>query len=189
VAENQVESDSPSKKKSGTIKLLYLLLIPILILATNLVFTLIPNTIKLNEDSRNERVKVLTYQRYGIMPNQLVIDIWGIDDEASMADVTRTVFNIAERMQNRNYDWVVLSHKGKAKLKIDGNFFAETGETFEYQNPVYLVRTLPSEVYEMDGTKAYGTWTGGLLGVVGKQMEDHNKLHEDWYLNDMRYRY
>jgi hypothetical protein len=47
------------------------------------------------------------------------------------------------------------------------------------------MRTLPENIHQLDGSAAYGTWTGGLLGVWGKQMEDLGKFSEDWYLRDL----
>ena len=32
---------------------------------------------------------------------------------------------------------------------------------------------------------AYPEWTGGLLGVAGKQIEDFNDFHMKWYLEDL----
>ena len=53
------------------------------------------------------------------------------------------------------------------------------------QNPVYTLRSLPQNVYNLDGTQAFSTWTGGLIGVVGKQMEDLSEFHKQWYINDL----
>ena len=47
------------------------------------------------------------------------------------------------------------------------------------------MRTLPENVFKMDGTAAFGTWTGGWLGVVGKQMEDFSEFHKQWYISDL----
>ena len=59
------------------------------------------------------------------------------------------------------------------------------GQEYEKQNPVYTMRTFPENVYGVDGTQAFGSWTGGLLGVLGKQMGDFSELHKQWYIADL----
>jgi hypothetical protein len=64
---------------------------------------------------------------------------------------------------------------------IEGDAFGELGQEFDMgQNPVYLVRTLPEKLYRPDGRQAFGTWSGGLLGVVARQMEDVNAAARAW---------
>jgi len=53
------------------------------------------------------------------------------------------------------------------------------------QNPVYTMRTFPQNVYALDGSPAFETWSGGLLGVLGKQLEDFSEFHKQWYLNEI----
>jgi len=74
--------------------------------------------------------------------------------------------------------------KGKAKFILDGAHFKEIGESYDYQNPIYLVRKLPENVYRLDGTQAFPGWTGGWLGVALKEMEQHNEMHKEWYIQD-----
>jgi len=47
------------------------------------------------------------------------------------------------------------------------------------------MRTFPENLLKPDGSRAYQTWTGGLLGVVGKQVEDFNDFHRQWWLGDL----
>ncbi len=46
------------------------------------------------------------------------------------------------------------------------------------------MRTFPENLLRPDGSHAYPTWTGGLIGVAGKQVEDFNDFHRQWWLND-----
>ena len=47
------------------------------------------------------------------------------------------------------------------------------------------MRTFPENVYALDGAKAFPSWTGGLIGVTGKQMEDFAEFHKQWYIYDL----
>lgn len=77
-----------------------------------------------------------------------------------------------------------MASSGKHKFYIDGEHFKKIGEEHEYQNPVYTLRTLPENIYTLDGKQAYPNWTGGVLGVMGKQMEDLNEFGKKWVLED-----
>ncbi|MNU11538.1 hypothetical protein D3C72_2594780 [compost metagenome] len=50
---------------------------------------------------------------------------------------------------------------------------------------MYTIRTFPQNVWKLDGTAAYETWTGGMLGVLSKQMEDVNQFAKDWFIADL----
>lgn len=140
---------------------------------------------RLAEDSRNEKVSLWAYHQYGIAPSVLVIDLRRVSADAAAIDVLRVLFHSAESLQDTKFDTVVLAYRGKAKLTLSGAHFQTVGREFKTQNPVYTMRTLPENVRKLDGSPAYGTWTGGLLGVLGKQMEDLGTFSQDWYLRDM----
>jgi hypothetical protein len=50
---------------------------------------------------------------------------------------------------------------------------------------MYTLRTLPENLNRPDGEQAFGTWTGGMLGVLGHQMEDFAEWHSAWYIRDL----
>ena len=139
----------------------------------------------LAEDPRNNKVSLWTYHQYGLIPSVLVVDLRRVEDQAAAADVLRVLFQSAEGLKDAKFERVVLAYKGSAKLMMEGAYFRQIGQEFEFQNPIYLMRTLPENIYKLDGSPAYGTWTGGLLGVVGKQMEDLGEFSKDWYLRDL----
>lgn len=143
-----------------------------------------PAAKRLAEDSRNSKLSFWFHYRYGVAPGTLVVDLRSFDDEAAMVDIMRALLHSAEGHKGSNFDRVVLEYRGTPKFMLDGSYFRKLGEEFEHQNPIYTLRTFPGNVYKLDGSLAYGQWTGGWLGVVGKQMEDLNQFAKDWYLDD-----
>ena len=136
-------------------------------------------------DSRNEGVEVRA--RYGdyYKSSILVFDLKNVSATNSSADVFRVFLKYAEKMKEKDFDSVLLSFKGNPKFQLKGDYFKKLGVEFEAQNPVYTIRTFPENVYTVDGSKAFGTWTGGLLGVLGKQMDDFNAFHQQWYRDEV----
>jgi hypothetical protein len=126
----------------------------------------------------------IAYRRWLISPNQIVFDIRHVAPSVSMAEIDRRLFKAAEALKDRSYDNVTLAYRGSGKLLLSGAQFKTIGETRSYQNPIYTIRTLPEHVTELDGSEAFGTWTGGWIGVMGKQLEDHNELHARWWTRD-----
>lgn len=102
-----------------------------------------------------------------------------------MADVDRNLFKSAEALKGRHYSSVVLAYHGQGKLKIDGDHFQSLGEQWSYQNPIRLIGDLPEHTSNLDGSPAFGSWSGGFIGVMLNQMKDHNELHERWYMRSM----
>jgi hypothetical protein len=136
-------------------------------------------------DSRNSGISVYSHFNWFINPNVIVFDIRGVSHDKSSMDVSRILLQLSEKLKEKEYESIILSFKGKSKFVLKGNFFKATGLEYGTQNPVYTLRSLPQNVFNLDGTAAFSTWTGGLLGVLGKQMEDLNEFHKQWYVNDL----
>jgi len=142
-----------------------------------------PMSLVISEDPRNKGVSVFTHYGYLLFPGELVIDLRGISPDTSAADVTRVLFNYAGVLKDKNFETVVLSYKGERKFQLRGDFFHTLGVDYGTQNPVYMMRTFPENVYEIGGYPAFNTWSGGWLGVLEKQMEDFNDFHKRWYMD------
>jgi hypothetical protein len=138
----------------------------------------------LEQDSRNSGIVLSAHYENYINPSVLVIDVKNIEGTKSAADVFRLFLNYADEMQEKRFEKVLLSCKGDQRFFIEGLYFETIGKEFSYQNPVYTMRTFSENLYEPSGARAYGTWTGGVLGVMGKQMEDFSDFHKSWYLRD-----
>ena len=139
----------------------------------------------IESDPRNSGIEVFAHYQWFVNPQTLVFDLRDVSGDNSPMDVSRTLLQFAEKLKDNNYQSVVLSYKGTPRFALQGAYFQKLGAEYEFQNPVYTLRTLPENVYTLDGAPAFGAWTGGWLGVVGKQMEDLNEFHKRWYLADM----
>lgn len=134
----------------------------------------------------NKGVEVFTHYQYFVNPNVLVYDLRNVSEDTSPMDVTRVLLQFADRQKARTFSTVELCHRGTEKFVLKGEFFQKLGEEYGTQNPAYTLRTLPQNIYKLDGTQAFGSWTGGLLGVLAKQMEDFANFHRDWYIDDLK---
>jgi hypothetical protein len=127
---------------------------------------------------------VAAYYRYGVVPDTIVFDIWSVEGTASAAGILGGFMSFAEKMKDREFRQVVLAYRGEARFILDGNDFAEIGREHGWQNPVYTLRTFPERLTTPDGSPAFSTWSGGMIGVLGAQMDDLNKLASAWYIDD-----
>lgn len=139
----------------------------------------------LKGDSRNKGVKVWVHYKWFINPAELKYDLREISGKNSALDVNRVMLQFSEKIKDKQFDKVYLGYQGKDKFYFKGDYFQNLGKEYEFQNPVYTLRTMPENVYTLDGEPQYGSWTGGWLGVTGKQMEDMNTFSKDWYLDDV----
>lgn len=153
--------------------------------AANLFLVTLPSFERLSADPRNAKVAIVPYLRWGVDPSTLVIDLWNIDGEASMADVDRCLLDIAAALKDRSFTSVELAHRASVRFQLTGSYFKTLGTERDWQNPVYTMRTMPENMQTPDGLPAFDRWTGGWLGVMNKQMEDHKTFHLRWYFNDM----
>lgn len=129
-------------------------------------------------------VEVFAYYRYGVMPDSIVLDIRSVGLDNSAAGTIGGLIAFAEALKERQFREVVLSWRGQARFILKGDDFQTMGREAAYQNPIYTVRTLPEKLLRPDGTQAFSSWTGGLIGVLGQQMEDVNSFARQWYMAD-----
>jgi hypothetical protein len=124
----------------------------------------------------------VAHYNYYVDPSTLVLDLREANAVAPV-DLFRAIFQSARSMHEagRTFSSVILARSHSTVFLIDGDAFAQMGRAFEEgENPVYLIRTLPVKLANPDGTPAFGTWTGGLLGVLTHQMDDANSAARQW---------
>ena len=139
----------------------------------------------LKSDSRNSGIHMTAHYGNYIVPSVLVLDLRKVSGKNSNADAFRVLLQYAEAIQKKEFETVNLNCKGKTKFVLKGAYFRRLGEEYDFQNPVYTMRTFPENVYTPDGEKAFPSWTGGLIGVSGKQMEDFTEFHQHWYIDNL----
>lgn len=138
----------------------------------------------IESDFRNKDIQVSVHYENYVNSNVLVFDVSNIRMTHSAADIFRVFWSYSNKLKDKSFDKVILSSKGKAKFYILGKHFKNLGNEYGIQNPIYTIRTFPENVYKLDGIKAFGEWTGGLLGVTQKQLEDFNEMSRKWFLDD-----
>jgi len=139
----------------------------------------------ISSDGRNSGIQLNLHYKNYVSLNVLVFNLKDISEDKAAADVFRVLLQAASALKENEFETVELAFRGKSKFKLKGKYFQELGIEYETQNPVYTMRTFPENVLNLDGESAYGEWTGGLLGVLNKQMEDFNDFNKKWYLEDL----
>ncbi len=139
----------------------------------------------LDQDQRNRGVDLFVYHRHGIRPGELTVNLMSVDGTKSPIDIMRALFQTSAALKDIHFKTVVLEHAGKPMFVLTGTDFTTLGQSYSADdNPVYLIRTLPQELSNPDGSPAFETWTGGMLGVLTKQMTDANDFAARWATGD-----
>jgi len=132
-------------------------------------------------DSRNSGIKVdVSYD--GWLPSKTIVYNLREFSGSSQLDVFRVLMQYAVKKKDTRFERVYLAHQGQKKFLLSGDFFQKTGQEFEGENPVYVIRTFPENVFNLDGERAFTQWSGGVLGVLAKQTEDFAEFNRRWYL-------
>ena len=96
---------------------------------------------------------------------------------ASRIDLYRGLRLAAEGLGDRTFGEVALARNGKTVFVMSGDDFADYGR---YGASLAAVQRLPEQVRMPNGSPAFGSWTGGWLGVMGRRLEDMNTLATEW---------
>jgi hypothetical protein len=138
-----------------------------------------------NNDYRNNGITYNIHYEHYINTSTLIFDLKSISLDKAPVDIFRTFLQVSSALKNKKFHEVKLAYKGKVKFFIKGKYFSELGNEYGLQNPMYTMRTFPENLYKKDGTSAYPGRTGGMLGVLGKQIDDFNDFMKEWYLNEL----
>lgn len=139
----------------------------------------------LSADQRNAGLTFDAHFASYLNPQVLVVDLRGVSSSNSPTDVFRALLQLAAASKTSRYSRVELAHRGQTKFLIPGEYFLQLGNEYGEQNPVYTIRTFPEHLLRPDGSSAYGSWSGGWLGVLKEQMNDFDDFHRRWYINDL----
>jgi hypothetical protein len=151
----------------------------------NYIGTQSPMKAVISSDVRNKGIHVTTHYQNYTNSAVLFYDLNELSAETSPADVFRVFLQYSEKMKDKQFDKVILAFRGKPKFIVPGTYFKQLGQEYNFQNPVYTINHFPESIYRIDGTQAFGTWTGGWLGVASKQIQDFNDFHKQWYIDDL----
>jgi len=139
----------------------------------------------LANDPRNQVVRASAHFDGWMSRDTLVFDLADVSGNAKEIDVFRIFLQYAQAMKGRHFAKVVLARRGTKKFILNGDYFQQLGEEYESQNPIYTIRTFPTHLTAMDGSKPFTEYVGGVLGVLGKEMEQFTEFNEQWYIRDM----
>lgn len=144
-----------------------------------------PTKSTINADIRNDGISIDAHYKYFVLINTLVFDLKNVAADKAAADVFRVFLQTASALKNKNFERVELAYKGTPKFILTGEYFKTLGSEFGEQNPIYTMRTFPENLYNISGEAAFSKWSGGVLGVLGEQMNDFNAFNKQWYLDEM----
>jgi hypothetical protein len=134
----------------------------------------------LGADDRNDGFDLHAYRSLLVHPRDITLDLVAVDSAATV-DLTRGLFQSAEALKDHEFGKVTLARGGKAVFVISGSDFKALGESVAAgENPIYLLRNLPEKLTLPNGRQAFGSWSGGWLGVLNGQMDDLNVFGPAW---------
>jgi hypothetical protein len=99
---------------------------------------------------------------------------------ARKIDLAHLMLEFAHKVDGKGPNKLVLARQGKPLYYLNWTDVHELADEYTYGNPIWSFNHLPERLHRMDGSKPYGTWTGGVLGVLKGQSEDLLSFLEAW---------
>lgn len=138
-----------------------------------------------NADSLNAGIAARAYYGGRFDRSVVVFDVHDLELSKSRVDVMRLLVQFADSQKGRSYERVVLAYRGDHRFFLSGEYFSRLGREYAWQSFLDTFRTMPENVFDLDGTRAFATPTGGMFGVMNAQLEDAIRFHDEWYLDDL----
>lgn len=137
---------------------------------------------ELNSDERDSGIAFDAHYQNYVQLDVLVLNLKEISGEKTKVDVFRALWQSAFALKNREFKEVRLDYQGDARFILPGDYFNKLGNEYDNENPIYVIRTFPENVLNLDGQHAYQETTGGILGVMATEMDYFSDFSEKWYL-------
>lgn len=174
------EASSTEKKRWKKYLLipLFILIICALIYGYNFFSLQYPmNKILLIEKNKGIDVSV-GFENYINLSN-IVYDLRGCQHKTKI-DIYRVLFQFAEKKKDSNFDYIILSCRGKEKFKIPGEFFKKIGVEYSEEKMVPLIKSFPRNIQHLDGSPLTEIKTDSLLISEEDQLKDCCKFMFEW---------
>lgn len=140
----------------------------------------------LEADSRNKNVHAQAHYDGWFDTKTVVFNLSDVSGESSSLDIFRVFLQFAQSQKEHEYKEVILAAYGEKKFVVPGDYFHELGAEYSTQNPMYTIRTFPHHVSTMTGEHPFPEYTGGIFGVLGKEMDEFKQMNEQWYMDDYK---
>jgi hypothetical protein len=138
----------------------------------------------LASDGRNKNVTARAHYDGWVDWGAVVFDLSEVSGQSSSMDVFRVLLQFAQTQKEHRYTQVILAAYGVKKFVIPGDYFQQLGIEYGSQNPMYTVRTFSHHLSTMTGERPFPEYEGGILGVLGKEMDEFSQMNKQWYVND-----
>lgn len=159
--------------------LILVILIFIIIAANAIIFTYPIYNIAL-EDSRNEGILAIAYLRFGIFFPYIVFDLWKVENKSN-ADIQRVFQLFAEYLKNFNFQRVYLSHHGKLKFYVDGNYFKNLGEQTYQGKYMFGTVTIADNLKSLSGYNFFMKSDSTGIFEELNSIKNFNEMHRFWW--------
>jgi hypothetical protein len=136
----------------------------------------------LKMDSRNQGIEVKVHYQNYVNPSVLSFDLRSVSGQNSMVDVFRVLLQSCKALKEHEFQKVELEYRGDVRFVLEGGYFKQLGDDYDFQNPVYTMRTFTSHLYRPHGTEAFSESTGGWLAVMSEEIDQFKDFHKQWYL-------
>jgi hypothetical protein len=140
----------------------------------------------LTSDPRNQVITAHAHFDNWIDPSTLVFDLIDVSGNATRIDVFRALLQYSQAMKDRHFTKVILAARGTGRFVLDGTYFQGLGRESGTQNPMYTIRSFPTHLMAIDGSKPFSEYEGGILGVLQKEMEQFTDFSDQWYVKDFQ---
>jgi hypothetical protein len=135
-------------------------------------------------DSRNQGVIVDAHFEHFINPNVLVYNLKGVAPTNSRLDVLRVFLLFAEQEKAHRFTAVKLDCNGRSRYFIRGTYFQQLGQMYATENPLYIMRMFPTNVFTLDGRQAFKASDGGLMGMID-DLKNATTFIDRWCFSDL----
>lgn len=130
----------------------------------------------LSENAALRGMKVSAHYKYWVVPGVVVYDLEEMSLRQTPIDVHTAFLEFAQKLKEKRYSRVDLSHKGVTKFSIDGDSFRRLGEEYSRRNFEYVLYSFPRLFREPDGSAAFDGSTTSRDALLD--------FHRRWYGQD-----
>ncbi len=126
-------------------------------------------------------IEVSVYYGSVFSQEEVVFDLQDVQAHVRRVDVLHLLLRYARKLDRPGApERLALAARGRRLFYLPRSDYRKLAEEHAVGNRLWSIHHFAERLRTMSGARAYGTWTGGWLGVMKKQLEDLNDFLDTW---------
>jgi hypothetical protein len=110
----------------------------------------------------------------------IVFDVRSCKGDSRLIDPLHLLMQFGHKIRDEGFTHLSIASAGEEVYRLEKSDLNELAHQYELGARIWAFNQWPERLRKPTGGRAFGSWTGGSIGVAMRQMEDLNDALKAW---------